>query len=176
MKEKRTSQGRERGLSAFMMWGIPSTYTSQLEEKRRVVKLWMVRLKDEHGYLLALTDSRPPFPSAPAVDCASPEGECLQRLSGLEWRIPRKRSLRSIKVSTTNPPPQSKKNPHLFPLWSGAPCCHQSSGRWGRRRRHLRGIWPPLWQGTTSLQEIWGGPACQALSGPVFQWTRSSGQ
>lgn len=56
MKEKRTSQGRERGPSAFMMWGIPSAYTSQLEEKSKLVNIsadcWqnVVKLKDEHGF------------------------------------------------------------------------------------------------------------------------------
>lgn len=39
VKEKRTSQGRERGPSAFMMWGIPSAYTFQLEEKRKLVNI-----------------------------------------------------------------------------------------------------------------------------------------
>lgn len=34
VKEKRTSQGRSRGLFAFMLWGIPSAYTSQLGGNR----------------------------------------------------------------------------------------------------------------------------------------------
>lgn len=54
VKEKRTSQGRERGPSASIMWGIPSAYTSQLEGKSRRVKISaetqnVVKVKDKHG-------------------------------------------------------------------------------------------------------------------------------
>lgn len=55
VKEKRTSQGRERGPSAFMMWGIPSSYTSQLEEKSKLVNISaerqnVVKITDKHGF------------------------------------------------------------------------------------------------------------------------------
>lgn len=105
VKEKRTSQGSERGLFTFILWGIPSTYTPQLGKNREEQngEHWTVYIMNipnqrcgRFGCILvwgllyvticangALTGSLPLAASAPAPDYICQDDGCLQRLSEL---------------------------------------------------------------------------------------------